>query len=112
MFAWVRPAYAAAGGGWVGTWATVPTAVPRAVVATFQDQTIREVVHVSVGGETLRVRLSNEFGDRPLHIGEAHVARAVPGADPRQIAEGSDRGLTFGGGSSVTIPAGAPALSD
>jgi lysophospholipase L1-like esterase len=112
LFAWVRPASAAAGGGWVGTWATVPTAVPATNVATFQDQTIREVVHVSVGGDTLRVRLSNEFGDKALHIGEAHVARAVPGANPREIAAGSDRRLTFGGGSSVTIPAGAPALSD
>jgi lysophospholipase L1-like esterase len=97
---------------WVGTWATVPTAVPPANVATFEDQTIRQVVRVSAGGDALRVRLSNEFGGRPLVIGAAHVARGADGGAPEQIAEGTDTRLTFGGRSSVTVPAGAPVLSD
>jgi lysophospholipase L1-like esterase len=99
-------------GTWVGTWATAPTTVPRTNVATFENQTIRQVVHVSVGGDSLRVRLSNEFGSQPLVIGAAHVARGVPGGGPEQIAEGTDRTLTFGGRSSVTVPPGAPLLSD
>lgn len=106
----VHPA-AAAAAGWVGTWATVPTAVPATNVTTFEDQTVREVVHVSVGGDALRLRLSNEFGDQPLTIGEAHVARAVAG-HPEQITAGSDRRLTFGGRTSTVVPAGAPELTD
>jgi lysophospholipase L1-like esterase len=105
-------ASAARGGGWTGTWATVPTAVPPSNVASFEDQTIRQVVHVSVGGVALRVRLSNEFGVRPLVIGAAHAARGIAGGGPEQIAEGTDRRLTFGGRASVTVPAGAPVLSD
>jgi lysophospholipase L1-like esterase len=97
---------------WAGTWGTVPTAVPARNVTTFEDQTIRQVVHVSLGGDTLRVRLSNEFGNAPLVIGEAHVALRAAGSTGEQIAEGSDRRLTFGGRSSVTVPAGAPMLSD
>ncbi|HEU5157472.1 MAG TPA: SGNH/GDSL hydrolase family protein [Streptosporangiaceae bacterium] len=113
----VGPAAASAGGGWTGTWATVPTAVPSAAsaagnVAVFEDQTLRQAVHVSVGGDLLRVRLSNEFGDRPLVIGAAHVAHGVAGESPDQIAEGTDRTLTFGGRRTVTVPAGAPMLSD
>jgi lysophospholipase L1-like esterase len=107
------------GGAWVGTWATVPTAVPPAnvtPVATFDDQTLRQVVHVSVGGDTVRVRFSNEFGTAPLVIGAAHVAGGVSGAGagavPDQIAEGTDRALTFGGRAAVTVPPGAPMLSD
>jgi lysophospholipase L1-like esterase len=101
-----------AAGAWVGTWATVPTAVPATNVTTFENQTIREIVHVSVGGDTVRVRLSNEFGGVPLLIGEAHVARRAAGSSGGTIAAGSDRRLTFGGRSTVAIPAGAPMLTD
>ncbi|MGH3390561.1 MAG: SGNH/GDSL hydrolase family protein [Actinomadura sp.] len=97
---------------WTGTWATVPTTVPPANVTTFEDQTIRQLVHVSVGGDAVRVRLSNEFGDRPLVIGEAHLARAAEDGSAERIADGSDRMLTFGGRPEVTIPPGAPVLSD
>jgi lysophospholipase L1-like esterase len=102
-------------GGWVGTWAAAPATVPPASVPTFEDQTIRQVVRVSVGGDMLRVRLSNEFGTRPLVIGAARVARGVPGAleqTGEQITEGTDRALTFGGRAAVTVPPGAPLLSD
>lgn len=110
------PAYAAtaphaAGSSWVGTWAAGPTTVPPTSTVAFEDQTLRQVVHVSLGGDSLRVRLSNEFGDAPLLVGAAHVARGVDG-HPERIAEGSDRTLTFGGRSSISIPPGAPALSD
>jgi lysophospholipase L1-like esterase len=97
--------------GWVGTWATVPTAVPANNMTTFADQTIREIVHVSIGGDAVRIRLSNEFGSQPLVIGAAHVAaRAASGG--AQTAAGTDRRLTFGGRSETAIPAGAPLLSD
>jgi len=95
---------------WVGAWATSPTTVPASDTTTFEDQTLRQVVHLSVGGTSVRVRLSNEFGTVPLVIGEAHVARRAGTAaavDPR-----TDRRLTFGGRPSVTVPPGAPLLSD
>lgn len=97
---------------WTGTWATAPTTIPKTDTTTFNDQTIRQIVHTSIAGTALRIRLSNEFGKQPLKIGEVHVARRAPGTDEPTIDPATDRELTFSGKSSVTIPAGAPALSD
>ena len=96
---------------WTGTWSTAVTgaAEPPQPVTVFEDQTLRQIVHTSIGGRSLRIRLSNEYGTEPLVIGEARVARHGGGA---QIVAGTDRRVTFGGRSSVTVPAGAPALSD
>jgi lysophospholipase L1-like esterase len=99
-------------GGWVGTWGAVPTATPATNTTTFANQTIREIVHVSIGGDAVRVRLSNEFGSVPLVVGAAHLARRAAGATDGTTARGTDRRLTFGGRSTVAIPAGAPMLSD
>jgi lysophospholipase L1-like esterase len=93
---------------WIGSWTASPQA-PRGVIPTsFSDRTIRQVVHLSAGGNKVRLRLSNEFGQRPLLIGAASVALAGDGAG---LAGGS-RVVTFGGAKSVIIPPGAPALSD
>ncbi len=75
----------------------------------FENQTIRMVVRPSAGGERIRIRLSNEFGTTPLVIGAAHIALASDGS---AILPQSDHALTFGGRRSVTIPPGAPVLSD
>jgi lysophospholipase L1-like esterase len=91
---------------WVGTWTTSPA--PAEGVA-FADQTLRMNARVSIGGRTLRVRLSNAYGNRPLTIGGAHVALRAGGAG---IVPGSDRTLTFGGEGSGTIAAGALLVSD
>jgi lysophospholipase L1-like esterase len=107
-----RGARPVAGRLWVGTWAASPQGVVASgapSVAAFDRQTIRQVVRVSMGGDTVRVRLSNEFGQTPLVVGAAHLALSAGGA---RVASGSDRVLTFGGDSTITIPAGAPALSD
>ena len=94
---------------WIGSWTASPQA-PRGVIPTsFSDRTIRQIVHLSVGGHKVRLRLSNEFGQRPLLIGAASVALAGDGAG---VAAGSMRAVTFGGSKSVIIPPGAPALSD
>ncbi|MFJ6674883.1 SGNH/GDSL hydrolase family protein [Actinosynnema sp. NPDC091369] len=95
---------------WVGAWATSPTTVPASDTTSFEDQTLRQVVHLSVGGSTVRVRLSNEFGTAPLVVGEARVARRAGAASA--IEPGSDRRLTFGGRPSATLPPGTPLLSD
>ena len=71
---------------WVGTWTTTPA--PAEGVA-FSNQTLRMNARVSLGGDRLRVRLSNAYGRRPLPIGAAHVALrdtgagVVPGSDAR-----------------------------
>ncbi|WP_231648440.1 SGNH/GDSL hydrolase family protein [Saccharothrix sp. NRRL B-16348] len=95
---------------WVGAWATSPTTVPASDTTAFEDQTLRQVVHLSVGGSSVRVRLSNEFGAEPLVIGEAHVARRA--GTGSSVQPGSDRRLTFGGRPSATLPPGTPLLSD
>jgi lysophospholipase L1-like esterase len=75
----------------------------------FTDQTLRLIVHTSIGGNRVRIRLSNEMGSSPLTIGEAHIAIRAGGA---AIATGTDRPLTFSGRTSITIPPGVPVLSD
>jgi lysophospholipase L1-like esterase len=95
---------------WVGTWGAGPGGPPLAAITQiFTDQTVRLIVHTSIGGTRVRIRLSNEPGSTPLRIGSAHVAIRAAGAD---IQPGSDRVLTFGGYPGVTLPPGAPALSD
>jgi hypothetical protein len=96
---------------WVATWTAAPVRPGSTFSApsSFENQTIRHIVRVSVGGRQVRVRLSNAFGTTPLRIGAAHVARHASGA---AIVPGSDRALTFSGQSTVTIPAGAVAVSD
>lgn len=101
---------------WVATWGAPPMPPGSAFQPprTFENQTIRHVVHLSAGGRSVRVRLSNAFGPAGfgaplLQIGAARVALHDEGAS---IVPGSDRRLTFGGKPSIAVPAGAVALSD
>jgi lysophospholipase L1-like esterase len=92
-------------GSWVGTWAASPSSSNAA--RQFNQETLREIVHASVGGAQVRVRLSNAFGAQPLMIGAAHVAIRTSGTSIAQ-----DRPLTFSGQTAFSIPPGALALSD
>src|SRR5690348_10324134 len=69
-----------AGGGaadvWAATWEASPEA-PRAPLVSISGQTVRQIAHVSLGGIFVRIKVSNEFGDAPLTIGNAHVALAT-----------------------------------
>jgi lysophospholipase L1-like esterase len=96
---------------WLGTWsaALVRAADSGLSRSGFRDQTIRNVIHVSVGGSAVRIRLSNVFGGRPLRVDHAHVAVRLSGA---ATVPGSGRAVTFGGAPSVIIPAGERAWSD
>lgn len=96
---------------WVGTWAAVPTAVPPTGVTVFDDETIRQVVHTSVAGGRLRIRLTNELGEQPLRVGEVHVGTRA-GTTGTDVDPASDRTVRFSGRRAITIPAGAPAVSD
>jgi len=96
---------AAAGGGQRGQGGPQANPVPTA----FNDETVRMVVHTSLGGRRARVTLSNTFGNMPLKIGAAHVAlRSKESA----IVAGSDRVLMFNGKPAVTIAQGAQMTSD
>jgi lysophospholipase L1-like esterase len=97
---------------WGATWGTAPAGPPPPAYQqsyTVTDQTVRLVVRASIGGSRVRIRVSNEMGTAPLRIGAANVGLRWGGAT---VVAGSGRVLTFGGKTSVTIPAGAPALSD
>jgi lysophospholipase L1-like esterase len=97
---------------WVGTWSTAlhepDTGVPGLANPGFNNQTLRQIVHTSIGGDRVRVRLST-FGASALVIGAAHIALRSAGA---AIVPASDRTLTFGGQPSIMIPPGAVVLSD
>ncbi|HET9087169.1 MAG TPA: SGNH/GDSL hydrolase family protein, partial [Acidobacteriaceae bacterium] len=75
----------------------------------FSAETLRQIVHVSVGGDQTRVWFSNRFGQAPLRIGSAHVALSAQG---NSIVDGSDRELTFDHLTSIVIPPGATIVSD
>ena len=96
---------------WVSTWGASPVApLPANTTNTgFTNQTVRLIVHTSLGGSEVRVRLSNAFGTESLAIGAAHVALRSMNAG---IVSGTDRALTFSGSNSVTIPPGALVVSD
>ena len=76
---------------------------------SFENQTVRNIAHVSVGGRRVRVRVSNAFGVMPLRVGAAHVALA---AAVRRSTSATGRRLTFGGQPSILVPAGAVVVSD
>jgi lysophospholipase L1-like esterase len=90
---------------WVVTWAAAPDSVGPPLKA----QTVRQIIRTSIGGSSVRIRLSNLFGAAPVTIGPAHVAAHASGS---AIKPGTDREVTFGGKTAVTIAKGADALSD
>ena len=99
---------------WEGTWGAAPApqldaAAMKAQKLAFQNQTLREIIHTSIGGDTVRVRLSNAFGPEPVEIGAAHIALRSTGA---AINASTDHALTFSGRPRVEIPAGGVVLSD
>jgi lysophospholipase L1-like esterase len=106
---------------WVGTWATAVVARPQnppqaqnqkgpaAPQLKLSNQTVRQIVHTSIGGSKARVVLTNAFGSAPVTIGAANIALRAEGA---KIVAGSGHALTFNGRPGMTIPAGAVVLSD
>ena len=99
---------------WLGTWGTAPQLVEEANVPPellAGELTLRQTMRVSVGGEHLRVTVSNAFGTQPLRIHAAHIARAERAGTP-DIVPGTDHRLSFGGAAEVEIPAGGTAVSD
>lgn len=105
-----------AGSTWTPTWApsqSATSARPAAGtvdrVPTYANATIREIVHTSIGGDHVRIRISNEYGDRPITIGAAHIALRTTGSS---IDAATDHALSFGGRASVIVRTGAVVFSD
>jgi lysophospholipase L1-like esterase len=99
---------------WVRSWGASPQAAHDGLGSLddhppLTDVTLRQVVRISGGGRRVRIRFTNEFGTAPFTIGAAQVGLAAPGGG---VQPGSERVLTFSGASAVTVPAGAPILSD
>jgi lysophospholipase L1-like esterase len=98
-------ATALAKGTWVGTWA----ASPQGCGMTFDQQTLRQVVHTSIAGTAARVQFSNAYGSSSVDIADVHVAQRTSDAS---VDPSTDLAVTFGGQSTTTIPAGGVAVSD
>ena len=103
-------------GNWIGTWtASAQPAwgfdfpVPLGMQTNLWNQTIRQVARVSIGGSKVRIVVSNEYGTLPLTIGAAHIGVTKDGST---IEPNSGKPLTFSGQASITVPPGAPAISD
>ncbi|MFC4297990.1 SGNH/GDSL hydrolase family protein [Castellaniella hirudinis] len=101
---------------WVATWQASPQPVwgadflfPTYVPAALNDQTVRQVARVSMGGERLRIVLSNADGRAPIKVGQATVAQP---AGEGAVAADHPRTVTFGGQEAATILPGASLLSD
>ncbi|MBC7957471.1 MAG: SGNH/GDSL hydrolase family protein [Cytophagales bacterium] len=92
--------------GWVGTWGASPVGDTS---VNYNNQTLRLITHVTLGGEQVRIRLSNSFGNQPLEVGAAQVGLRASGAG---VVPGSHRKLSFGGSPSIVIPPGAVVVSD
>jgi lysophospholipase L1-like esterase len=110
------PGLAQAGGArvWVGSWATsqqIPEPANALAADDMHDATLRQIVHLSVGGASLRVHVSNAFGTAPLHFTSVHIAVPVSAASAK-IDAATDRALSFSGKGDVIVPAGAEYVSD
>jgi len=92
--------------GWVAAWAASPLG---GGTTGFSNQTVRNIIYTSISGSEVQVRLSNTFGSGPVEVGATSLGVVLDGA---QLVPGTSQSLTFGGHTSVTIPAGGEVLSD
>jgi lysophospholipase L1-like esterase len=92
---------------WVTTWTTANVSSEKP--SSFSNQTIREIVHTTIGGSSVRLRLSNSFGPGAIRFDAVFIGLQKDGAT---LAPGSNHEVTFGGTRSIAIPEGAEALSD
>ena len=98
--------------GWRAAWLTAmqqPNANPNWSQQGFAAQSVRQVVRLSAGGPKLRIRISNQYGERPLRLTGVTVARATQGA---AVEPGSVRPVRFGGAEAISVPVGSQVASD
>lgn len=97
---------------WVGTWATSPYLVTESNIPPspgLSNNTLRQIIRVSIGGNQIRLKFSNQYGKSPVTMNSVHLAVSD---GKSSIKSDTDKVLTFGGNESVTIPAGQTITSD
>src|SRR4030043_1607934 len=97
---------------WIGTWATGEQLVETGnnpASPGLANNTLRQVVHATLGGSRIRVQFSNKYSSGPITINSAHIAVSTGGSS---IDTATDTALTFNGSASVTINAGQELYSD
>lgn len=96
---------------WVGTWGTSPylTESGNMPPVALSNNTLRQVVRVSIGGSKVRLKFSNQWGNAPLVMQSVHLAVSTGGS---AINTSTDKVVTFGGSQSVTVAAGSTVTSD
>lgn len=92
---------------WVGTWSASPQPLKNSI--TFTNQTVRQIVRVSIGGDSVRIKISNLFGTKPVHFDAIRVAQHQTLSTFKM---GTDRGVTFGRDPSPTLNPGEELWSD
>jgi lysophospholipase L1-like esterase len=99
---------------WIGSWAAAEQTMendPSVSGAEFRSASLRQIVHLSIAGTQLRIRISNAFGLSPLYLTSVHVAK--PSSQGESTVDTStDTALTFEGMRDVTVPPGSDYLSD
>lgn len=97
---------------WVGTWACAPQTVDKSFMPynnQMTNRSVRQVVKVSIGGNVIRLQLSNELSSEPVEITSVYIAKAGNGPE---IYKTSAKYLQFGKKCQVVIPAGKAVFSD
>ena len=100
---------------WVGTWGTAPQLVEphnNPPSPGLQNNSLRQIVQVSIGGETVRLKLTNEFSASATEIKAVELSYAKTAGSSADVEAASTVPLTFDGSQSVTMPAGQTAVSD
>ncbi|MBS2553765.1 SGNH/GDSL hydrolase family protein [Catenulispora sp. NL8] len=102
--------------GWAATWTASPQMPgagfePNWSEAGFADQTVRQTVRLSIGGDALRIRLSNRYGTTPLRVAGLSVALPV-GMGGAGVKPETVHAVTVGGDSGFVIPAGGDVSTD
>ena len=99
---------------WVGSWACsqqIPEPNNALSADELRNATLRQIVHLSAGGNQIRIHLSNAFGTAPLHLTSVHIAHPVSSGSAA-IDPATNRPIKFAGQDDVIIPAGAEYISD
>ena len=97
---------------WIGTWATAPQTVVKAYMPynnNMTNRSVRQIVKVSIGGDVIRLKLSNIYSMQPVVIRSVYIAHAK---DSFAIDAKTAKYLKFGDSYKTTIPAGKSIVSD
>ena len=90
---------------WVGAWYAAPT---QMISANLSGRTFRQIVHLHAGGEQIRLRLSNRYGDAPITLRSVSVGQVLSGP----VVHAGSKDVLFEGQATVTLEPGQEIISD